>query len=379
MTHSIKKTARLVLVGLALCAALMPASPGRGVLGQAGGKAGPGAKRFAGSQACLGCHQEIVEKQRGTAMGAALEKVGECRVLRSHPELKFQQGKYRYRIQRQGDQSLYTVSDDRGEFTAPILYCFGQGKSGQTYVYEYKGERYESRVSFYLAIDGLDITLGHSPEAPRELVEAAGRRMSVDETTRCFGCHTTGEIPRVQESGQLQLDHLSPGVGCETCHGPAERHVAFMKSGQTGDPAGGRMKKLSALDGDDVSQTLCAACHRSAEDIMELPARGGINNVRFQPYRIFNSRCYSADARIGCTACHDPHGTTETAPAFYDAKCQACHQAKAASGASAARVCKVGRENCAGCHMPKIDLPGAHFKFTDHRIRIVREGAPYPN
>jgi hypothetical protein len=29
--------------------------------------------------------------------------------------------------------------------------------------------------------------------------------------------------------------------------------------------------------------------------------------------------------------------------------------------------------------MPKVDLPGAHFKFTDHRIRIAREGAPYPN
>jgi hypothetical protein len=29
--------------------------------------------------------------------------------------------------------------------------------------------------------------------------------------------------------------------------------------------------------------------------------------------------------------------------------------------------------------MPKVDLPGAHFSFTDHRIRIVRPGDPYPN
>jgi hypothetical protein len=28
--------------------------------------------------------------------------------------------------------------------------------------------------------------------------------------------------------------------------------------------------------------------------------------------------------------------------------------------------------------MPKVDLPGAHFKFTDHRIRIARDGEPYP-
>jgi formate-dependent nitrite reductase cytochrome c552 subunit len=31
------------------------------------------------------------------------------------------------------------------------------------------------------------------------------------------------------------------------------------------------------------------------------------------------------------------------------------------------------------CHMPKINLPGGHAKFTDHEIRIVRPGDPYPN
>jgi hypothetical protein len=29
--------------------------------------------------------------------------------------------------------------------------------------------------------------------------------------------------------------------------------------------------------------------------------------------------------------------------------------------------------------MPKIDLPGAHAKFTDPQIRIVRASDPYPN
>jgi len=28
--------------------------------------------------------------------------------------------------------------------------------------------------------------------------------------------------------------------------------------------------------------------------------------------------------------------------------------------------------------MPKVEIPGSHFKFTDHRIRIVRPGEPYP-
>jgi hypothetical protein len=28
--------------------------------------------------------------------------------------------------------------------------------------------------------------------------------------------------------------------------------------------------------------------------------------------------------------------------------------------------------------MPKIELPGAHYKFADHRIRIVKPNEPYP-
>jgi len=28
--------------------------------------------------------------------------------------------------------------------------------------------------------------------------------------------------------------------------------------------------------------------------------------------------------------------------------------------------------------MPKVDFPGGHFRFTDHRIRVVRAGSGYP-
>jgi hypothetical protein len=28
--------------------------------------------------------------------------------------------------------------------------------------------------------------------------------------------------------------------------------------------------------------------------------------------------------------------------------------------------------------MPKIELPGAHFKFSDHRIRVVKPDERYP-
>ena len=327
-----------------------------------------------GSQTCAECHAEILEKQQKTLMAKALEPIGKCQILSTNPLLTFRQGRFSYKIERKGNQSIYTVTEGQAVVTAQILFCFGQGKSGQTYVYELNGVKYESRVSFYNAIRNLDITIGHSPELPKTLVEAAGRAMSVDEEKNCFFCHSSG----ANNAQRLQFEKMLPGVNCEVCHGSGEKHVAAMKAGEK---AGAGIKQLGQLDGDDIAQNVCGKCHRSVDDVIEMPNRAGLNNVRFQPYRIFHSRCYSADRRIGCTACHDPHGDAESNATFYDSKCLACHTTKTekATAERSARACPTGKNKCSDCHMPKIDLPGAHFKFTDHRIRIVREGAPYPN
>ncbi len=388
-----KKLIRIILATAALASALALTIPTRELLARIEGaerhssqspKSADAQSRYLGVQACAACHTEIVERQQKSSMAKAMEKVDGCRLLLQNPNLKFQLDKFTFRIERQGDKSIYTIGDGKTEISVPILYGFGQGKVGQTYVYEYNGEFYESRVSFYGDTRALDLTLGYAGEIPKNLVEAGGRRMSVDETRRCFSCHTTGAITSNSESSKLRVNHLVPGVSCESCHGPGDQHVAALKAGEK---APAKMKRLGDLDGDDITQTMCGSCHRSVEDVIALPNRGGIGNVRFQPYRIFNSRCYSADKRIGCTACHDPHGKLEESASFYDTKCLACHQsagaklgAKPATGENRdARACKVGTKDCASCHMPRIEVPGAHFKFTDHRIRIVREGAPFPN
>jgi hypothetical protein len=131
------------------------------------------------------------------------------------------------------------------------------------------------------------------------------------------------------------------------------------------------------------------------DTVAMMPDLGGINNVRFQPYRLFNSRGHDPkDARFACTACHDPHVDLKHGDNLYDSNCTTCHATrsgeqaagqkniatagKRANVSSAAKPCPMASERCASCHMPKVELPGAHFKFTDHRIRIAREGEAYP-
>src|SRR5882762_2200940 len=346
----------------------------------------PGKKdvRYTGPQACAKCHAEESASQHLTAMGRALEPAATSEILRAHPRLTFRSGPYAHEIVRRGDQSLYTVTDGVNTISEPILYTFGQGKAGQTYIFRHDGSFYESRLSFYKDIQNLDVTIGYPRDIPPSLEVAAGRRISMDEARNCFSCHSTGAA----YGNQLQLDRLVPGVTCEACHGPGADHVAAMEAKQFKDKRIFNPGKMSA---DELSQEFCGSCHRSAEQVISNKLLRGLITVRFQPYRMFTSRAHDpADMRLTCTACHNPHEDPSTDIASYDPKCFACHQSFASLKSPAVakaevedgrtdKACPVGQRQCISCHMPKVEFPGSHFKFTDHRIRIVREGEPFPN
>jgi len=316
--------------------------------------------------ACGACHSQQASHFRATPMAHAAETVATCDILKNHPDLQFQEGSYHTQIKREGDRSIITVTRGTETFTVPILWALGQGKAGQTYVFQYDGAMYESRVSFYNTPAALDVTIGDIGTKPQTIVEAAGRRLEPPDAASCVGCHTNGGV----SGAMLHVESVVPGVGCQSCHGQVERHANAVRAGNV---AAAKLPHLGDLGPEDMAE-LCGRCHRTWAQVA-LTGMRGPNTVRFQPYRLTNSKCYDVeDKRIRCTACHDPHGQIETNLASYDSKCTACH-----STVLNAKVCSVARDNCVSCHMPKIDLPGAHHKFTDHQIRIARAGEPCPN
>lgn len=319
------------------------------------------------SRQCAACHPAQAKPQPATSMAHALELIKDCDILRTHAVLTYTSGRYHYQIERRGDQSLYTVSDGTNSFTVPLGWAFGVGAAGQTYVYQKDGNFYQSRVSYYPDIDGLAATLGVNRTAPSDLVDAGGLRMQHQEQIQCFGCHATDAV----EKRQLTLDTLVPGVRCDRCHTSAAEHLHSMQSGKPG-LAG--MQDLKSYSTEQISN-FCGQCHRTWEDIA-VQGIHGVETVRFQPYRLTNSKCYDAtDSRISCVACHDPHQEINRVDKDYDSKCLTCHAGAKPKG----QVCKVAKANCVSCHMPKVEIPGAHHLFTDHDIRIARANAPYPD
>jgi len=340
--------------------------------------------KYVGSAACVKCHPHEAASQRATAMNTALQPASTSEVLRSNQQLSFRSGPYSYAIARRGDQSIYTVTNGTDTISEPIAYAFGQGKAGQTYVFQHDGSFYESRVSFYRDINALDWTMGYPREVPPSLDVAAGRRMSADESRNCFSCHSTAATNGLE----LRLDRLIPGVSCEACHGPAGDHVALRQAKKLEDKSIFNPGRMSP---DELSQDFCGSCHRSAEQVTANKMLRGILSVRFQPYRIFTSKGHDpADTRLSCIACHNPHENPKRDQAFYDQICFGCHRSAESlkleslakteiDDGRSAKACKVGARDCASCHMPKVEIPGSHFQFTDHRIRIARPGEPFPN
>ena len=64
----------------------------------------------------------------------------------------------------------------------------------------------------------------------------------------------------------------------------------------------------------------------------------------------------------------------------YDKNCLQCHSgvAKDHIPKDNAKVCPKGTRDCVTCHMQKVELASMHGTFSDHFIRIVKDGEPLP-
>lgn len=328
-----------------------------------------------GSEACAECHGALVEAYRSTAMARTLAPVtGEhlAALRAAHGAAEgFALGPFRYRISGVDEPPGFTVTDGETSRSAPLEWVFGAGQTGFTWVWREGDGFHESRFSWFPALRRLATTPGRLLDVPLSVDMALGHPLPDAEAEGCFSCHASGIVA----GAELDPSRMTPGVTCEGCHGPGADHVALAKSGL----GAGAVFDPADLD-PDASVDFCGACHSTFWDIA-LGSSAGLTTLRSPGYRLVRSPCWGdGDARLTCIACHDPHRELPEDPAFYDSACRACH-AGADPGADAVHstaVCPVGTERCASCHMAKYELPEMHVPSTDHWIRIVRQGEPFP-
>jgi Cytochrome c554 and c-prime len=336
---------------------------------------------YVGPGACTPCHAGKVASQKSTPMAQTSMHADDADILHSHPEMHFAISHYRYEIKSTGKRSVYTVTDGPRTLSATVLWAFGTGRVGQSYLFKRDdGNFYEARVTYFETLKTLDFTPSRALTSPKDVEEAMYRPVDAAEIGRCFACHTTA----LTIGNRFDEKNLILGVTCEACHGPGAKHVASAEAATMAgmpDAARGTMFNASQLSPTD-SVDFCGACHGTWWDI-KLSGVKGVSTARSQPYRLESSKCWGkGDSRITCIACHDPHQQLQTDPSAYEGVCLKCHAASAGEKKTASHPgmpCPSNTRNCVSCHMPKVYVPEMHYNFTDHRIRVVKQGDAYPD
>jgi tetratricopeptide (TPR) repeat protein len=221
----------------------------------------------------------------------------------------------------------------------------------------------------------------------------------------CQGCHA-GQIDVRFDSAAARYatDVTTFAIGCESCHGPARRHVELARSGRLAGTVDVGLVALDLTD-KDASSRVCYQCHAVkdqlrpgfiAGDSLErfyslafprlgdspLFPDGRVRTFAYQEGQRF-SDCYVSGG-MRCTDCHAPHSQgyrdvngVALPGRLSDGQCIGCHPSKAArleahthhSPASAG-------SRCVACHMPYLQPPQigsvVRYKRSDHSIAIPR-------
>ncbi len=222
--------------------------------------------------------------------------------------------------------------------------------------------------------------------------------------SNCQSCHGS-QIDLAFDSSTKRWATRTNGfsINCESCHGPAARHVRLMRSG-TPPSADIGLVALATLD-KEQSVTLCLSCHALKSRLVSR-WRPGADLTQFYSIRLSQlgdqpltpdgrtrtfayqeghlaSDCYR-NGGMTCTSCHDPHSqhyrTANGDPLpgrVDDRQCTSCHASKTADLAAHTkhRAGSPGSQ-CVACHMAyeqQHELGNAiRYTRSDHSIAIPR-------
>ena len=331
---------------------------------------------YAGSAACTSCHTQGAEV---TSMRRAAQAGRDADFLKG-ATLSAEAAPYRYELSSTPRGLHYAVSSRSQKLSQDLSWAIGAGDLARTFLYQQDGRWMQSEISFYTHLAALDITTGLGRSVDPDLPGALGQPLTDADARSCFGCHTV----HATTSAGLNPLHAEPGLGCEACHGPALAHVNRMHAGKS--TPSGQTPELSGIFNPATlspsdSIDFCGACHRTSADAkLSVTQAFGTSVIRFQPYRLEESKCWRAtkDERLTCVAYHDPHKPLNRDSLSYDRQCLQCHtgtghaSAQSPAPTQAPLVCPKATANCVSCHMPKVTIASMHGQFTDHYIRVVR-------
>jgi len=365
---------------------------------------------FVGSKKCMDCHKIEYDKWRGSHHDLAMDEANQTTVLADFDNAVFEYSGVTSRFFRKDNQFfVQTQGPDgkMGEFERK--YTFGVDPL-QQYLVPFPGGRLQCLP---LAWDAKEKKWYHLyPDEPIDPGDwlywtNAGQNWN----GMCAECHSTNLKKNYDyKNDSYQTTWSDIDVGCEACHGPGSRHVAWAEMPNMARPQTVYNYELEVKSGGISSRDLvelCAPCHsrraalgdytHSEPDLLDslLPSLleegmyfpdGQILEEDYVYGSFTQSKMYDRDVR--CSDCHDVHSLKLIKEGnalclqchrgeIYDTKDHHFHKKKGEEGeciksADGRLQFDVGSgAECVQCHMPGRYYMGIDYR-PDHSIRIPR-------
>jgi tetratricopeptide (TPR) repeat protein len=229
----------------------------------------------------------------------------------------------------------------------------------------------------------------HSPEHPAGAVPWTDPLYTFN--TSCYGCHVSQMATNYDlESDTYRTTWREPGIGCETCHGPADDHIRVCQAAPEGEAPSDL--KIIGGPGDftpEQRNATCASCHAKAAPIAHA-FQPGDRYFDFFSLATFEDPDYYPDGRdlgenytytawrmspcaqqgdLDCIHCHTSSGRYRFADREKaNEACLPCHQERVLNAAAHTRHEPDGEGSvCVACHMPTTEF--ARMRRSDHSMR----------
>ena len=215
---------------------------------------GPG---YAGSQACINCHQPVFNSYIHDVHAKASSPVnmGSLKTITAVAKDPFYfLDSTHISIEEKNNTLFQSLSSPARSEKFDI--AFGAGIKAQTYGYWKEDKLYQLPLTWFTGLN----TWANSPGFP-----ATHARFNRMITSRCFECHASYIKRDFEPSGPLAVrevlgrNSIIYGIDCERCHGPALEHVRFQQDNPTIKTAKFITRITSLGRGQQLD--LCATCH----------------------------------------------------------------------------------------------------------------------
>ena len=357
---------------------------------------GTSAASFVGREQCTDCHEEATEQWLGSDHDNAMDVANEQTVLGDFNDAEYEHDGVTSRFYKIGDEYFVFTEGPGGDMAEfEVRYTFGV-EPLQQYLIPFSGGRLQA------------LSVAWDTEERRWFDLYPDRTFSSDDWlhwTRngqnwngmCAECHSTNLRKNYDpENETFNTTWSEIDVSCESCHGPASRHMAWAEIDPMGRPDVenyGLVVDTSVMDNRQQVE-MCAPCHsrrsevgdydHGQEDLLEnlLPSllREGVYHADGQILEedyvwgsFVQSKMYQNGVR--CTDCHDAHSLALHKEG--NELCLQCHQADTYDAYEHHFHQKIyeGQPSdgalCIKCHMPEQSFMVIDDR-ADHSLRVPR-------